>query len=102
MEHHQKTHFDGIVKMIEKRLGQQSAEDYYEQFIEEAPCPVCLGKRLSKNYLSVTVGGKNIDDFCQLSISKALEFTNSLVLEENEKIISKEILKATITVPKMK
>ena len=93
VEHHQKTHFDGIVKMIEKRLGQQGAEDYYEQFIEEAPCPVCLGKRLSKNYLSVTVGGKNIDDFCQLSISKALDFTNSLVLEENEKIISKEILK---------
>lgn len=93
VEHHQKTHFDGLVKMIEKRLGQQGAEDYYEQFIEEAPCPVCLGKRLSKNYLSVTVGGKNIDDFCQLSISKSLEFTNSLVLEENEKIISKEILK---------
>ena len=93
VEHHQKTHFDGLVKMIEKRLGQQGAEDYYEQFIEEAPCPVCLGKRLSKNYLSVTVGGKNIDDFCQLSISKALDFTNSLVLEENEKIISKEILK---------
>ena len=93
VEHHQKTHFDGLVKMIEKRLGQQGADDYYEQFIEEAPCPVCLGKRLSKNYLSVTVGDKNIDDFCQLSISKALEFTNSLVLEENEKIISKEILK---------
>ena len=93
VEHHQKTHFDGLVKMIEKRLGQQGAEDYHEQFIEEAPCPVCLGKRLSKNYLSVTVGGKNIDDFCQLSISKALDFTNSLVLEENEKIISKEILK---------
>lgn len=93
VEHHQKTHFDGLVKMIEKRLGQQGADDYYEQFIEEAPCPVCLGKRLSKNYLSVTVGGKNIDDFCQLSISKALDFTNSLVLEENEKIISKEILK---------
>ena len=93
VEHQQKTHFDGLVKMIEKRLGQQGADDYYEQFIEEAPCPVCLGKRLSKNYLSVTIGDKNIDDFCQLSIAKALEFTNALVLEENEKIISKEILK---------
>ena len=92
-EHKQTTHFEGIVKMIEKRLAQHGADDYYEQFIEEAPCPVCLGKRLSKNYLSVTVGNKNIDDFCQLSIAKALEFTNSLTLEENEKIISKEILK---------
>ena len=92
-EHHQKTVFEGLVKMIEKRLGQQGSNDYYEQFIEDAPCPVCLGKRLSPNYLAVTVGDKNIDDFCQLSVTKALEFVESLKFTETEKTISKEIIK---------
>lgn len=89
----QRTTFDGVVKMIEKRLGQQGANDYYEQFIEDAPCPVCQGKRLSPNYLAVTVGGKNIDDFCQLSVTRALEFVNTLTFTETEKTISKEIIK---------
>ena len=92
-EHHQRTIFEGLVKMIEKRLGQQGANDYYEQFIEDAPCPVCLGKRLSPNYLAVTVGDKNIDDFCQLSVSKALEFVDGLTFTETEKTISREIIK---------
>lgn len=93
LEREQKTTFIGVVNMIEKRLGQKGAEDYYEQFIEDAPCPVCLGKRLSPNYLAVTVGGKSIDDFCQLSINKAIEFVNSLSFTETEKTISKEIIK---------
>ena len=92
-EHHQRTIFEGLVKMIEKRLGQQGANDYYEQFIEDAPCPVCLGKRLSPNYLAVTVGDKNIDDFCQLSVSRALEFVDGLTFTETEKTISREIIK---------
>ncbi len=93
VEHHQKTKFDGIVKMIENRLGQKGTEDYYEQFIEEAPCPVCQGKRLSPNYLAVTVGGINIDDFCRMSVENSLKFVNKLELDKNEKIISSEIIK---------
>lgn len=92
-EHHQKTRFEGIVKMIENRMGQKGTDDYYEQFIEEAPCPVCLGKRLSPNYLAVTVGGLNIDDFCQLSVEHSLKFVNELELDKNERIISQEIIK---------
>ena len=92
-ERQQKTIFEGVVRMIERRLGQQGANDYYEQFIEDAPCPVCQGKRLSKNYLAVTVGDKNIDDFCRLPIGKALEFIDDLEFTETEKTISKEIIK---------
>ena len=92
-EHHQKTRFEGIVKMIENRMGQKGAEDYYEQFIEEAPCPACMGKRLSPNYLAVTVGDKNIYDFCSMSIEGALAFLETLDFSESEKVISKEIIK---------
>ena len=93
VEHTQKTRFEGIVKMIENRMGQRGAEDYYEQFIEEAPCPVCHGKRLSPNYLAVTVGDINIDDFCRMSVESSLKFVNELEFDESEKIISAEIIK---------
>ena len=91
--HRQKVKFDGLVPMLEARMMQGNAEEYYEQFVEEAPCPECHGKRLSPTVLSVTVGGVNISDFCAMSVEKELEFVNRLVLSENEKIISPEILK---------
>ena len=92
-EHHQKVVFEGIVKMMENRMSMGNNDDYYEQFIEEAPCPVCNGKRLSPNFLAVTVGGINIDDFCNRSVEKALEFINDFKPEGSEKIISAEIIK---------
>ena len=91
--HRQKVKFDGLVPMLEARMMQGNAEEYYEQFVEEAPCPECHGKRLSPTVLSVTVGGVNISDFCAMSVERELEFVNRLVLSENEKIISSEILK---------
>ena len=89
----QKTTFEGVVKIMETRVAQMGNDDYYEQFIEEAPCPECQGKRLSPNYLAVTVGDKNIDDFCRLSVSSALNFINNFEPEGMEKVISAEILK---------
>ena len=91
--HHQKTKFDGIVHMMEARMAQNNNEEYYEQFIEDAPCPVCDGKRLSPNSLAVTVGGKNIDEFCRLSVEAALDFINAFEPEGMEKVISAEIVK---------
>ena len=91
--HRQKTRFEGLVKMIENRMTQSGNDEYYEQFVEEAPCPVCHGKRLSPNYLAVTVGGINIDEFCRLSIAKALDFINHFEPDGMEKVISAEIIK---------
>ncbi|MBO5937965.1 MAG: excinuclease ABC subunit UvrA [Clostridia bacterium] len=91
--HRQKIRFDGLVKMIETRMIQSGSDEYYEQFIEEAPCPECQGKRLSPNYLAVTVGEKNIDDLCRMSVASALEFIEKFEPTGMEKIISAEILK---------
>ncbi len=92
-EHKQKVRFEGLVPMLEARMMQGSAEEYYDQFVEEAPCPKCNGKRLSPTMLSVTVGGLNISDFCALSVEKELEFINRIELTDSQKIISSEILK---------
>ena len=91
--HRQRIRFEGLVKMIEARIAQSGNDDYYDAFIEEAPCPVCHGKRLSPNSLSVTVGNINIDDFCRRSVSDSLDFVNRLTLSEMEEKIAKEILK---------
>lgn len=93
VEHHQKTRFDGIINMMEARIQQGGNDDYYEQFIEEAPCPECRGKRLNPNILAVTVGGKSIDEFCRLSVSAALDFIESFEPQGTDKVISAEIIK---------
>ena len=78
--------------MIKNRM-QMMGNDYYEHFVEDAPCPECNGQRLSPTVLAVTVGGKNIHEFCALSIENALLFVNSLELNETELAIASEILK---------
>lgn len=84
--------FDGILKMINQRKNMWK-DVYYDQFYDEAPCTECGGKRLKPEILSVTVGDKNIDDFCKMSVTSALEFVNSLEFEGAELKISTEILK---------
>ena len=92
-EHHQRVRFEGLVKMMEKRLSEGYAHEYYEQFIEDAPCPECGGKRLKPTSLAVTVGGRSIVDFCDLSIEAALDFVSSLRFSESEALIARDILK---------
>ena len=90
--HEQIVPFDGIVRMIENRM-RMGGNEYYDDFIEDAPCPACGGKRLSKNALAVTVGGKNIHEFCEMPIKDALAFAEGLTLTESEAAIAKGILK---------
>lgn len=90
--HNKRVKFDGVINMIQARL-EQSQNEYYEDFIEDIPCPECHGRRLNENSLAVTVGGLNIDEFCHMSVTKALEFVNELKLTPTEETIAKEILK---------
>lgn len=84
--------FDGIVRIIEKRMKMMGG-DYYQEFVEEVACPRCKGRRLSDMVLSVTVGGLNIDEICHLSIDKMLKFVEKLKFTESEAKIAKEVLK---------
>lgn len=91
--HERKAKFEGVVPMIEQRIQMGMSADYYEQFIEDTPCPECKGKRLNKMSSAVTVGGLTIHEFCSLSVSDALDFVNKLQLSESEETIAREILK---------
>ncbi len=85
--------FEGVMKMIDQRRKMWGGGDYYEQFLDNTPCSVCGGKRLKPEVLSVTVGGKSIDDFCRMSVANALEFVNTLEFSGMQIKISEEILK---------
>lgn len=89
---HQIIKFDGLLKIVQQRYDMMQLE-YYEQFVENTVCPKCQGKRLKGEALAVTVGGKNIHEFCSMSISEALKFVNELKFSEMEYSIAKEIIK---------
>ena len=87
------TTFEGLVPIIERRMKMNVIGEYYDDFVEDAPCPECGGKRLSPNILAVTVGGKNIHEFCDMCVKDALAFVEGLTLTESEALIAREILK---------
>ena len=88
--------FEGIVTNLQRRYDETDsdwAKWDIEGLMREIPCSECKGKRLRRESLSVTVGGKNIDDVCGLSVTNAKAFFNSLKLEKQQEMIAEEILK---------
>ena len=91
--HKQKAKFDGLLNIIQQRMNMQNNNDYYDEFVEDAPCPACNGRRLAPAPLSVTVGNLSIDKFCDMQIKYELDAINNLELTSTEEAIAKEILK---------
>lgn len=90
------TEFEGIINNLERRFRDTSSswiKEEIESYMSAVPCDACGGKRLSKESLAVTVGGKNISDFCDLSVVDALAFLDTLTLTPREEMIAAAILK---------
>ena len=88
--------FEGIMHNIARRYREtqsDAARKELEECMSSAPCPRCNGHRLSEIARAVTVGGIGIMDFCEMSISKELEFMDSLQLEGNMAIVAEQIVK---------
>jgi excinuclease ABC subunit A len=79
------TKYEGVIPNLERR-HQETDSNYMrtqiEQYMLELPCASCGGKRLKKEILGVTVGGKNIVDVSALSIADAHAFFESLAPRE--------------------
>ena len=88
--------FEGVINNLERRY-KTTTSDYarneIESYMTESPCPDCGGKRLKPEFLAVTVGGKNIIEFCDMSVNDELEFINSLNFGQRDGMIAKPILK---------
>ena len=90
------TPFEGIVTNLQRRYDETDSEWSkwdIEGLMREIPCNECNGKRLRRESLSVTVGGKNIDEVCDLPVNRAKDFFNGLKLDNQKSMIAEEILK---------
>ncbi len=88
--------FEGVCNNLERRYntpGPDWSKNDIEQYMVEQPCPECHGRRLSPQALSVTVGGINIMDLCDMSVTDELDFINNLQLSDREHMIADGILK---------
>ena len=87
--------FEGVINNLERRYkdGTEASRNEIENYMQDSLCPVCKGERLKKEALAVTVAGKNINEFCKMSISDALEFVEGMQLSERDMLIGKMILK---------
>lgn len=90
------TDFEGVIGNLERRYRETSSnwiKEEIQSYMSEHHCDECNGQRLRKESLAVTVGDKNISQFCDMSVVEALNYLDSLDLTEREQFIGKSILK---------
>lgn len=91
--------FDGILAELERRFfSNETGGDFFDinKYIREETCKDCMGKRLKKEILAVTIDEKNIADFGDDSIEKLNHYLHSQLrqkLNPYETEVSKAILK---------
>lgn len=92
--------FEGVVPNISRRFHESPSEytrEMMSKYMTELPCETCHGKRLSREALSVYVGGLNIGEVVEYSISQALNYYKNINLSEQDQAIANQILKEIIS-----
>ena len=88
--------FEGVIPNLERRY-RETTSDYtkseIEKYMVQKPCSTCGGKRLKKQALAVTVGGKNIYELCEMSIDDLYAFVCELKLGTSQTLIAEPVLK---------
>jgi excinuclease ABC subunit A len=88
--------FEGVLTQLDRRYRETNSNAVrmdLARYINLRECPTCLGSRLKKESLSVTVAGKNIYEVCKLSIGECLAFFETMPLSRQETVVSERILK---------
>ncbi|HYC89562.1 MAG TPA: excinuclease ABC subunit UvrA [Thermoanaerobaculia bacterium] len=88
--------YEGIVPMLQRRYKESDSDDLREEierFMTPKKCPVCEGKRLKPEALSVTVANRFIDQIVSLQLRDADEFFRDVHLSPREEAIAGKILK---------
>lgn len=88
--------FEGVINNLERRYRETGSEwikEKMEKYMRIKPCPQCHGNKLKPELLAVTVGGKNIMEFCDLSVAEAIEFVDQMQLSATHRKIAEEIIK---------
>ena len=90
--------WEGYVNNLQRRYATSTSDGVrsdIERLMRNAPCDSCNGKRLKKEALAVTVGGKNIAELCDMSVDMLCQFMDELkpTLTQTEHLIADAILK---------
>ena len=75
--------YEGVIPYMMKKFEQSDSDlirAEIQKYMDEITCKACNGARLNPFVLAVTVGGKNIDEFCSMSIQAAYDFVEELYL----------------------
>ncbi|MBQ2085451.1 MAG: excinuclease ABC subunit UvrA [Oscillospiraceae bacterium] len=91
-----KAAFEGIINNLERRFAETNSEWSKEEIsalMSAEECPECHGHRLKPASLAVTVAGKNIMELCDMSVTKLLDFFNTVELTERETYIAGNVIK---------
>lgn len=70
--------------------------DHFAQHAQSFTCCECMGERLNKHALAVTIGDKNIFKLCQMSIKDLLTFCTSLKLDSAQQEIGRGLLREVV------
>jgi excinuclease ABC subunit A len=74
-------YFKGVIALIKKKYEDTvslSFKTEIEKYTLEKICPVCSGRRLKKEYLSVLVAKKSINDLVQMDLDSFVAFLENL------------------------
>lgn len=90
--------FEGIANNLERRYKETTSNwmrEELETYMREVDCPDCHGTRLKPEVLAVTVGGLNIHELTNKSITEALEFFDAFepTMSEREHLIGDRVIK---------
>ena len=82
-----------MTRRYNEAWGDSQRERIEEKYMSHCQCKSCMGKRLRPEALGVTVGGKNIWDLTELSVSDSIDFFDRITLTDTQKKIASQVFK---------
>ncbi len=94
-----KKEFEGVCRQVERHYRESESDSVKRsmgRFITSRECKACDGQRLKREYLAVTLSGKDevkgIHDFCGSAIGDAYEWLKGIELPADKKIAMKGVV----------
>lgn len=88
--------FEGVISNLYRRYRETTSDfikNDIERFMVRKPCPICAGKRLNRQALSIKIGGLNIFEVCDMNIIAIGKWIDSLELSKKQEKIAESIFK---------
>ena len=88
--------FEGVLNNLERRYretGSESVRRWIGSLMNPTPCPDCGGRRLKPESLAITIDGRNIGEWSEMSVSAARVAVDGLQFAGAHATIARPILK---------